>query len=895
MPKPRDTTSATSSQGGRLAAAGDFDRSNKAEVKNAWPQSSFEVFLAEMSVALSNVSPGAIEREIAARLDRIACALGAERCTVGEFSANASTTHFHLQWLVGKQPKPFTSPTDSWIRRELLAGKTVAISSLDELPADAASSRQVLEERGVCSGVWVPILAEGTVLGGIGLTVVSHSRTWPEHIIRRCELVGQLIGSQLFRVRACDTLEERSQFEALVTDFSSRFMNVGDNIGVLTDEILSELGEFLKVDRVTYIEINAEENCLIPTRHWFADGIEPDYSVQGINVASKFPWLIATIKAGVPAAISKMDQFPDEAGNEKQYCEHLGIQSFAMVPATLGGAVVAALALDNISEPRVWGDDIVSRLQIVTGIIASAQDRARQNRKILELRRFEQAISRVSTAFVNLRPEAVDDAIEKGLGVVGGSLGADLITLLQPHGQAGFLTTHEWTTEEFTGPGFKGSEVSVVFPWLADQLRQNKTVAVSKLSEFPEEAAKERNAMEQAGHESVIFVPFEVRGELEGYIGVDRVEPTTWSEEIVTQLRLLGEVFGEALSRREAELGLQASFVEIQMLKEKLQQENVYLRKEVQLDSSHDEIIGESAALKAALRKVDQVAPTDSTVLILGETGTGKELMARAIHQNSSRKDKLMVKVNCAALPSSLVEAELFGREKGAYTGALNRELGRFEIADGSTILLDEIGELSLELQAKLLRVLQDGEFERLGSSKTLHVDVRVLAATNRKLHKAIIEKEFREDLFYRLNVFPIEVPPLRDRIEDIPQLVWAFVQEYSQTMGKNIDSISRASMNLLKAYSWPGNVREVRNVIERAMIVSDGPTLEIELPQHNVRETASSQKLAEVERQHVLAVVESKGWRIRGEGGAAETLGLKPTTLEARMKKLGIERTPNA
>jgi transcriptional regulator with GAF, ATPase, and Fis domain len=397
--------------------------------------------------------------------------------------------------------------------------------------------------------------------------------------------------------------------------------------------------------------------------------------------------------------------------------------------------------------------------------------------------------------------------------------------------------------------------------------------------------------MEQAGLEFVVFVPFEVAGELAGYVGVNKVTPTNWLEELVPRLRLLGEVFGQALSRRDAELKLRSSVNEIKSLKEQLRQENLYLREEARLTHRYGEIIGDSASLRAALIKVEQVAATNATVLILGETGTGKELLARAIHNLSSRKDKVMVKVNCAALPSSLVEAELFGREKGAYTGALTRELGRFEIADGSTILLDEIGELSLELQAKLLRVLQDGEFERLGSSKTHKVDVRVLAATNRDLIKAVEEKEFREDLFYRLNVFPIEVPPLRDRVEDIPQLVWAFVQEFAGTMGKSIESIPAAAMDSLKKYGWPGNVREVRNIIERAMIVSNGPTLEIDLPDRAAT-PGGSRQLADVERDHIKAVAEATGWRIRGAGGAAEILGLKATTLEARMKKLGLQRT---
>jgi transcriptional regulator with GAF, ATPase, and Fis domain len=388
-------------------------------------------------------------------------------------------------------------------------------------------------------------------------------------------------------------------------------------------------------------------------------------------------------------------------------------------------------------------------------------------------------------------------------------------------------------------------------------------------------------------------MPFEVKDQLAGRLVINSVKQRAWPMELVTRMRSMAEIFCQALGRRDAEMRLLESYKEIESLKEQLQQENLYLKEEVKLTHNHDEIIGDSASLQATLIQVEQVAATNSTVLILGETGTGKELLARAIHNASSQKTKIMVKVNCAALPSSLVEAELFGREKGAYTGALTRELGRFEIADGSTIFLDEIGELSLELQAKLLRVLQDGEFERLGSSKTRKVNVRVLAATNRDLARAVENKQFRADLFYRLNVFPITVPPLRDRAEDIPQLVWAFVQEFSASMGKIIESIPATTMDSLKEYSWPGNIRELRNIIERAMIISNGPKLEIKpWTATSPRIGGSSRRLADIEREHVQSVVEATGWRIRGAGGAAEILGLKPTTLEARMKKLGLQRT---
>ncbi len=343
---------------------------------------------------------------------------------------------------------------------------------------------------------------------------------------------------------------------------------------------------------------------------------------------------------------------------------------------------------------------------------------------------------------------------------------------------------------------------------------------------------------------------------------------------------------------KQTEAELRRALAELQELRGRLELENAYLRQEI----AHrpEEIVGDSAAIQRVLGQVEQVAATGSTVLLLGETGVGKELVARALHRRSSRQGRPMVKVNCAALPSALVESELFGREKGAYTGALTRQVGRFEAAEGSTIFLDEVGELPVELQAKLLRVLQDGEFERLGSTKTVKVDVRVIAATNRDLAKEVRAGRFREDLFYRLNVFPIHVPPLRERREDILPLVWAFVHEFEATMGKRMETLPRKRADALVDYPWPGNVRELRNVVERAMIVSPGSTLLVEVPAlEGSPPDQSTTRLEDVERRHILAVLEAAGWRVRGPLGAATRLGLRPTTLEARMSKLGIKRRP--
>ena len=347
----------------------------------------------------------------------------------------------------------------------------------------------------------------------------------------------------------------------------------------------------------------------------------------------------------------------------------------------------------------------------------------------------------------------------------------------------------------------------------------------------------------------------------------------------------------DVTERKGAEQALQKALSEIGHLKDQLQAENIYLKEEIKSEQDYGEIVGNSQAIKAILLRAEKVAKTDSTILITGETGTGKELLARLIHNLSRRDIKTLVKVNCAAIPSALIESELFGREKGAYTGALTKQIGRFELANDSTIFLDEIGELSIELQSKLLRVLQDGEFERLGSPKTITVDVRVIAATNKDLAKAVSESRFREDLYYRLNVFPIHVPPLRERIDDIPNLVWKFVKEFSDKMGKRIERIPKKTMDALLSYHWPGNVRELRNVIERAMILTRDNMLQVELPKTEILKNNKTMSLQETERAHILQVLKLTGWRVRGRNGAAEVLGLNPSTLESRMSKLGIVR----
>jgi transcriptional regulator with GAF, ATPase, and Fis domain len=437
------------------------------------------------------------------------------------------------------------------------------------------------------------------------------------------------------------------------------------------------------------------------------------------------------------------------------------------------------------------------------------------------------------------------------------------------------------------------SEASEYFPWVASRVLAGERIALPTIDALPPEAAQDAATFRRFGTKSTVVVPLTVRGEVLGCLSFASTEQNLdWPDALLARFELVAQVFAKALAKRRTEGLLRAALDDLKVLRDRLQQENVYLRDEIRERRNPSQIVGTSAAIRRTLDLVAQVAPTGSTVLLLGETGTGKERVAAAIHEMSPRRARPMVKVNCAAIPATLIESELFGREKGAYTGALTKQIGRFELAHGSTLFLDEIGDLPIETQTKLLRVIETRAFERLGSSTPVHVDMRIIAATNTDLDRAVREGRFREDLLFRLNVFPIPLPALRERSDDIPLLVKALVDELCASLGRQFESVSRTSLLALQHYHWPGNIRELRNVVERAMITTSGPVLKIELPATGAQRTgAEGTSLKALEREHILAVVQQTGWRIRGPHGAAVILGLPPTTLENRMTRLGIAR----
>jgi formate hydrogenlyase transcriptional activator len=506
--------------------------------------------------------------------------------------------------------------------------------------------------------------------------------------------------------------------------------------------------------------------------------------------------------------------------------------------------------------------------------------------------KFERLVADLATRFVVVHPEDIESAIIEGIEQIALNLGLDRGSWWELRSETDdAIVRLTWTLPEYRVMQ-SGESARVQVPWMLARIRQGEVLTIGNPDEIP--SATDREGLKRFGVKSTISIPFRVNGEVTATLGFSSIrDHYVWSPEVVDRLRLVTAVFGQALVRKANEERLQPMMIELTELRDHFAKESIHLRREARTTSNPHLIVADSPATKRVLEQIESVAPTNATVLLYGETGAGKEVFAQTIHRASEWHRRPMVTVNCAAIPTALIESELFGREKGAYTGAIARQIGRFEMANDSTIFLDEVGELPLDAQVKLLRVLQERVIERLGGGQPVKVNVRIIAATNRDLEKAVTDRAFREDLYYRLNVFPITIPSLRERTEDIPALVWSFIEEYSNAFRKPIESISKDSLAALQRYHWPGNVRELRNVIERAVIISKGPRLVVDIPASANGATRKSTRLADIEAEQIRQVLEGVGWRVRGPGGAAEQLGIKPNTLDSRMAKLGIKR-PN-
>lgn len=652
------------------------------------------------------------------------------------------------------------------------------------------------------------------------------------------------IGLKLLKISdTCEyEMDDIAELQKLTSSISASMVMASEES--LDAEILSALKRifaFLEVDRGGLLEVSDDSRTVRLSHAWY--GARTAHVSQDVNFAELFPWAYEHIvQQGRILKMTRTDDLPPEAQTDRASFMALGDKSTLSIPLVIGTRVHHIFTIDSMRVERDWPEEVVTQLRLLGEMFVSA----------LQRREMEAALRRTMDR----------------LDLAANSAGAGLWEL-DP------VTGELWATAKAKEHFGLPPEMDLTLQRLLEEIHpEDRKLILERIEEARrscEDLAVEYRVRRDDGTWRWLIS----RGKSqEGGIGQH------------------GKILGVTLDitqRRQLEQKLQEKVGEIERLRKQLELENQYLRNEVGAKEEQGAILGKSTAMRTVGTLIRQVARTGSTVLLQGETGTGKTLVAHAIHNMSDRGRRVMIKVNCAALPGPLVESELFGREKGAFTGALSQQPGRFEIADGSTLFLDEVAEMSLETQAKLLRVLQDGEFERLGSSKTIKVDVRIITASNKDLAKEVEAGRFRSDLYYRLNIFPILVPPLRERPDDIPQLVWEFVQEFGERMGKQIRRIAQKDMQLLMTYPWPGNIRELRNVIEHSLIISSGEVLVLQRLTSSSENLDAAESLEEVERRHIQALLKATNGRIKGAGGAAERLAINPSTLYSRMRKLGI------
>ncbi len=654
-----------------------------------------------------------------------------------------------------------------------------------------------------------------------------------------------------------EMLEERVRFEQLISDLSASF--VGASRGQVDDIIASALTQiclFFGADHCGLLKVPADRGLA----HFvnMTDKEERRQKGLSLEVINGHPWAHhQLVEKGKPVIFSSLDELPLEANEDRAAWEEEGVEATLTLPLCVGGRVTHLIGLRSSSRGHKWPEIHVRRLRMLGEIFANALINEHTRDALVKS---EQSLAEAQRL--------------AGLGSWEWDISSGI---------------HHWSDEFYRIFGFLPHGIDATYEAFLASVHPDDREAVDKsnresISDPDKVYSTEYRIVRPDGTERFVHA----RGEV--FFDQDR-----------KPLRMIGTLY-DITERKKAQEELKKAFDEITKLKEQIESENIYLREEMKSRTGFAGIIGVSNPIKYVTYRIQQVARTRTTVLLTGETGTGKGLFARSLHEVSDRKDKIFVNVNCAGLPPNLIESELFGREKGAFTGSTARQIGRFELANGGTIFLDEIGEVPLEVQAKLLKVIEDGEFERLGSPHPVKVNVRIIASTNRNLDEEIKQGRFRKDLFYRLNVFPITIPPLRQRKADIPLLVNFYLDRFSKSHGRGIKEIPVKTMRALENYDWPGNVRELMNVIERAVIVSEGPKLrlaeKIDALPPPLQEAAAggeakenAQSLSAMEREHIQKALQETGWRIEGPNGAARLLGMNPSTLRARMNKLGIKR----
>jgi formate hydrogenlyase transcriptional activator len=810
------------------------------------------------------------------------------------------------------------SRQENWITDQFRIGQPWFRPDLETVERNPFE--QQLFNEGLRSFCAVPLLAQGKVSGAFSISSQTRNQ-YSEADVELLQEVANQVAIAIANMRAYEEIMALSAREAATAERRRTLLEINNAVvtQLTRDELLrvivpavqrvipfNSIGITLYEPEQGGYRLAALEGGNLSGHFQVGQLIPREASDAGKFIESQQPFLLRDLKR------ERAKPF-----EEALYAE--GFQSFCAVALVVQGKPIGTIGVASRRKNQ-YSEADAEFLQEVANQIALSLENSRLYEEMKE------------EATQRQRTEDMLRAITEGTAA---ATGLDFFRSLARH-LATALQIRFTLVAECIGQ-IKGRVRTLAF-WQGDRFGDDfeydvadtpcKGVIEGKVCYYPSNVQNHfpNDAdLRELGAESYLGVTiFDTAGQAVGHLAVMDDKAMADDPWRVSVLKTFAARAGAELERLHAELALRNALDEVESLKNRLQAENLYLQEEIRTEHNFDEIIGNSPALLAVLRQVELVAPADSTVLILGETGTGKELIARAIHDRSQRLDRPLVKVNCGAISAGLVESELFGHVKGAFTGAVDRRVGRFELANGGTLFLDEVGELPLETQVKLLRVLQEGEFEPLGGSRTVKVNVRIIAATNRNLEEAVREGRFRSDLFYRLNVFPLHVPPLRERRSDIPQLVTFFLSRFAKKFGQKVESVSQETIELLSSYPWPGNIRELQNVIERGVVLSRGPILTLgrdlllasspgdPVPEVNTapptfspsgngrKETSATTSststqsplaLEEMERRHILTVLEQTRWVIDGERGAAKVLKLHPNTLRSRMKKLGIKR----
>ncbi len=709
--------------------------------------------------------------------------------------------------------------------------------------------------------------------------------------------------------RAEQALAQRLAVAELISEVSASFIDLDPSeIDGGIERAIRVIGERLGIDG-THIGVFSDDKSLLKLTHqWVRDGFNPTLADFQAFPTASLPWSSARVLAGEAVAVSSLAELPAEAQAERLLYEALGTEAVVVMPLSVGRSVNGMVAFAQAGRARHWTPDVLSSLRLTAEILANALDRKRNDVALRERLAFEEALSQLATRFMSASVDAIDGAIENALQAIGEALRYERTAVFLLDDPPEHMALHyEWCAAGVRSFKASMSGLSIrEFGWPLDQIASGNVINIDRRT-LPPEAVAARRVLDRDGFETLATVPMCIEAQVIGCVGFHARKARELPAPLIARLRLVGDIIAAALARKRSELARRRAFYELEQLKNHAERERDYLREEA---GGHDNIVGGSAVLRRLLDTIDVVAATGATVLIRGESGVGKELIARAIHERSARRDAALVKVNCASVPKELFESEFFGHVRGAFTGAFKDRAGRFELADGGTLFLDEVGDIPLDLQAKLLRVLQESEFERVGDDRTRKVDVRIVAATNRNLEADVLAGRFRQDLYYRLSVFPLEVPPLRARRDDIVPLAEHFVRSSAKKLGRSDLGFDDAQRAMLLAYDWPGNVRELQHVIERAVILSPAPPLQLERalqvgapaavpmappagatsdpPQPILKES----DLRALEHASIVAALDRSAGRIAGPGGAAELLGTRPSTLRDRMKALGIKRS---